>query len=106
MHCADLVDPFLGRLVWIMRRAWHVIDEERLVRRRSIELLHVTYRVVRHVSNQVVAGLADPWINRSMVAEEVRRPLVGLAAHEAVEVLKAHPARPLVERPRRAVQER
>src|SRR5262249_7142675 len=58
------------------------------------------------VGNEVVAGLADPWINRSMVAEKVRRPLVGLAAHEAIEVLKAHPARPLVERPRRAVHER
>jgi hypothetical protein len=30
---------------------------------------------------------------------EVRRPLVGLAAHESVEILEAHADRPLIERP-------
>ena len=42
-----------------------------------------------------------PWngIDLRRVAEEVRLPLVGVAADEAVEVLEAHAGRPLVEGP-------
>src|SRR5262249_7465584 len=36
------------------------------------------------------------------VPEEVRLPLVGVAADEAIEVVEAHAGRPLVERPGRA----
>src|SRR5260370_39887130 len=32
-----------------------------------------------------------------MIAEQVGRPLVGLTTHEAIEILEAHPRRPLVE---------
>ena len=39
-----------------------------------------------------------------VLLKQVRRPLVGLAAHESVEILKSHADRPLVERPGRAVQ--
>jgi hypothetical protein len=35
-----------------------------------------------------------------VIAEEPRRPLIGFAAHEAVEVFKAHSAGPLIERTR------
>ena len=47
--------------------------------------------------------LADPRKDLGVIAEQVGRPLVGLAAHEAVEVLEAHADRPLVERPGHAV---
>ena len=38
-----------------------------------------------------------------MIAVQVGRPLVGLAAHESVEIFEAHAGRPLVEWPRHAV---
>ena len=89
-----------------MRRvasAGNVVDEERLVGRGGIELLHVADRLVRHVGGEVVAGLADPRKDLLVVLEQIRRPLVGLAAHEAVEVVEAHSRRPLVERARDGV---
>ena len=99
----ELVDPLLRRLVRRMGAAGHVVDEERLVGRGGIELSHVLDRLVRHVGGQVVAGLADPGEDLGGVLEQVRRPLVGLAAHEAVEVVEAHADGPLVEGPGRAV---
>ncbi len=42
-------------------------------------------------------GLPDPGENLREVLKEVGRPLVGLAAHEAVEIVEPHPVRPLVE---------
>ena len=93
----ELVDPLLLRLVRRVASAGHVVEEERLVGRRGIELLHVADGLVRHVGGEVVAGLADPRKDLGVVLEQVRRPLVGLAAHEAVEVIEAHPRRPLVE---------
>ena len=62
--------------------------------------LQVADGIVGQVSGEVVAFLADPWIHRSRVAEQVGRPLVGLATQEAIEILKAHADRPLVERAR------
>ena len=38
-----------------------------------------------------------------MVLKQIRRPLVGLTAHEAIEIVEAHPRRPLVKRPGGAV---
>ena len=38
-----------------------------------------------------------------MILEQIGRPLVGLAAHEPVEILEAHSRRPLVVRPGDAV---
>src|SRR5262245_43493351 len=49
------------------------------------------------VGDEIVAGLHDPGKNLRRVAEEVRRPLVALAAHEAIEVVEPHADRPLVE---------
>ena len=43
--------------------------------------------------------LALERIDLRRVAEQVRLPLVGVAADEAVEILEAHAGRPLVERP-------
>jgi len=41
----------------------------------------------------------------SVVLEQVRRPVIGFAAHEAVEIVEPHSRRPLIERARDAVLE-
>src|SRR5271169_2177768 len=55
-------------------------------------------RVVRHAGDQVVARLVAPRKNLLGVAEQKWRPLIRLAAHETVEILKSHPDGPLGER--------
>src|SRR4029079_14296342 len=60
-------------------------------------------RLVRQVGGEVVARLPNPGSYLGRVLKQIRRPLIGLAAHEAVEIIEAHTARPLVERPGRAV---
>ena len=60
-------------------------------------------RVVRHVRGQIGAGLSDPGENLGGVPEQIRRPLVALAAHEAIEVVEAHADGPLTERSRHTV---
>ena len=99
----ELVDPFLRRLVGRMAAARHVIEEERRVGRRSVEFAHMMDGVVGEIGGEVVAGLADPRLNRGRVAIEIGRPLVGLAAEEAVKILEPQSDRPLVERAGRAV---
>ena len=101
VHVADLLDPLWRGLVRCVRAAGHVIEEEWLVWRGVIQPLQVVDRVVGHVGDEVVAGVSDPRKDLCRVAEEKRRPLVGLAPHEAVEVIEPHPARPLVKGPRR-----
>ena len=54
--------------------------------------------VVGHAGDQVPAGLALEGIDLRGVAEQVRLPLVRVAADEPVEILEAHAGRPLVER--------
>src|SRR5207237_9799522 len=49
-----------------------------------------------HVGDQVVSRFPDPRVDGGMRAEEIGRPLVGLTAHEPVEVLEAQPTGPLV----------
>ena len=58
--------------------------------------------VVGHAGNQVPARLTFKGVNLGGVAEQVRLPLVGVAADEAVEILKTHTCWPLVEGPDRA----
>ena len=101
----ELLDPFRLRLVRRVGAAGHVIDEERLVRRGRVQVAHVLDGLVRHVGGEVVVLPADPRENLGVIAEQVGRPLVGLAAHEAVEILEAHARRPLVEGAGRAVLE-
>ncbi len=62
---------------------------------------HVVDGVVGHRGDQVPRSrfLAQKRIDLRRVAEQVRLPLIGVAADEAVEVLEAHAGRPLVERP-------
>src|SRR5271157_6183488 len=82
-----------------MRTAGHVVDKERLLRIYLIEHLHVRYGVIRHGGRQVPARLPDVGVDRRSVSEEIGLPLAGIAADEAVEVLKAHAGRPLVKGP-------
>src|SRR5216684_7648340 len=82
-----------------MRAAGHVIDEERLVWRGCVQIPHVPNSVVRQVSGEVVAGMSDPRVDLRMITEQIRLPLIGLPAQVAVEILKAHTRRPLIEGP-------
>ena len=105
MQSADLVDPFLRRMMRRVRAARYVIDEPRLGGRELLQLLHVLDRLVGHGRGQVPAGIALEGEDRCRVAEQVRLPLARVAADEAVEVLEAHAGRPLVEGPGLAVRE-
>ena len=99
VHVADLLDPLRRRMMRRVRAARDVIDEERLVRRDGLELLHVLDGLVGHGRGQVPAGIALEGVDRRRIAEQVRLPLAGVAADEAIEVLEAHAVRPLIERP-------
>ncbi len=80
-----------------MRAAGHVVDEERLLGRDRLDLLHVLDRLVGHGRGQVPARLALEGVDGRRIAVQVRLPLAGVAADEAIEVLEAHAVRPLVE---------
>src|SRR6266702_2234727 len=99
----ELVDPLLLRLVWRMGSAWNVIKKERLVGCCCIEVAQMLDGLVGQIGGEVVSGLADKREDLSVVAEEIRRPLVGLPAHKAVKIFEAHARRPLIERPGDAV---
>ena len=99
VHVADLLDPLRRRMMRRMGAARHVIDEERLVGRDLLELLHVLDGLVGHGRLQVPAGIALEGIDGRRIAEQVRLPLAGVAADEAVEIIEAHAVRPLIERP-------
>ena len=99
VHVADLLDPFRRRMMRRMDAAGHVIDEERLVGRDLVELLHVLDGVIGHGRGQVPARVVLVRIDRRRIAEQVRLPLAGVAADEPVEILETHPVRPLIERP-------
>src|SRR5262249_58634522 len=98
VHIADLLDPLRRRVVWRMHATRNVVDEERLVRVYRGDAIHVFDRIVGHCGNQVPAWLANVRIDRRGVAEQVRLPLVRVAADKAVEVVETHADRPLVER--------
>jgi hypothetical protein len=71
--------------------AGNVIEKERLIRCGRVEVAQMFDGLVGQIGGEVVAGVTDEGEDLGVIAEEVRRPLVGLAAHEAVEVFKAHP---------------
>src|SRR5215469_6786160 len=103
MYVVNFVDPLLGRLMRRMGAAGDVVDKERLIGRGGVEPSQMSDGVVCQVGRQIVVGLSDPWENLSGVLEQIRRPLVGLAAHEAIEVVETHADGPLVEGTDRAV---
>ena len=55
-----LRDPFRRRVMRRVRATGHVIEEERLLRRGGIQFRHILDRLIRHIGDQVVAGLPDP----------------------------------------------
>ena len=80
-------------------RARNVIDEPRLAGRDLLELLHVLDGLIRHRRLQVPAGIALEGVDGGRIAEQVRLPLAGVAADEAIEIIEAHSVRPLIEGP-------
>ena len=55
-----------------------------------VDAVQIVDGVVGHAGDQVPVRLALERIDLGGVAEQVRLPLVGIAADEAVEVLEAH----------------
>src|SRR5262245_23338315 len=47
----------------------------------------------------IVAGAVYPWKHLRLAPKEKERPLIGLATHESIEMVEAHPTWPLVKRP-------
>ena len=92
-----------GDLMRRVHRAGREPGEERLAGRRLLLVLHQPDRLVGEVLGEVVAvpgprgGSIDV-----VVGLELGRPLVRVAAEEAVEALEAEAERPAVERTRRA----
>jgi hypothetical protein len=82
-----------------VRAAGYVVDEKALVRSDGLEFPHVLHGLVGHGGGQVPAGTALEGIDGCRIAEEVRLPLAGVTAGEAIKVLEAHAVRPLVDRP-------
>src|ERR1700757_3358847 len=99
MHIADLLGPLGRGMMWRMGGAPYVIDQPRLAGSDLLELLDVLDGLIRHRRLQVPAGIALEGVDGRRVAEQVRLPLTGVAADEAVEIIEAHSVRPLIERP-------
>ncbi len=101
VHGVDFLHPFFGRVVRRVRSTRGIIAEEGLARVDLVDLVHPVDGVVGHGGDQVpgTRRFAAEGIDLRGVAEEIRLPLVGVAADEAVKVVEAHADRPLVERP-------
>ena len=98
LQLAGLLDPLRRGVVGRVRPARRVVDEEGLVGRERVHLVHVADGLVGHGGGQVERGVALERVDVGGVAGQVGGlPLVRVAAHEAVEVLEAHPGGPLVE---------
>ena len=98
---ADLVHPFLGRMVRRVGGAGRVVDHERPVGLDLVQHPDAPDRLVGHRGDQVPAGMAEIGLDRRGVAEQVvRLPLAGVVADEAVVVVEAldRPGRPVGER--------
>ena len=97
----DLVHPLLGWVVGRMGGTGGVLDEQRLGGIGLMHPRHVVDGVIGHRGHQVPAAgrLALEGINLGGVTEQVRLPLVGVAAHETVEIFEAHAGGPLIEGP-------
>ena len=92
-----LVRPLLGHVVWCVAASRGIVQEEGFVRRGDMRILDELDGLVGKVSAQVVAilrhcRLLDPVV----VVDQLRVPLVGLAAHEPVIPLEAAAEGPAV----------
>ena len=93
----ELRDPLLRHVVRRVRRAGGEVGEERLVRRQRLLAADPLDGLVRHVGGEVVVRVVRR-LDLDRAVEDQRRPLVGLAADEAVELVEAGVRRPAVER--------
>ena len=91
-----LLDPLLGHVVRRMRAARCVVQEHRLIRSDRLDVVDVGDGPVGHVHGQVVAVLRRiGLLDRVVVVDQVRVPLVGLGAEEAVEPFESAAQRPV-----------
>ena len=92
---AVAVGPFPGHVVRGVRRSGRVIQEERPVRGDGLHVVDVLDGAVGEVHREVVALLRRTGlVDRVVVVDQVRIPLVGLRAEETVEAVEAAPERP------------
>src|SRR5271169_4763985 len=103
-RCMSLILLTHSGVGWCgVRAAGTVVNQERHIRINVVDLIHPVDRVIRHRGNQVPLRVPDEGLDMRGISEQrARRPLVGVAAHEPVEVLEPHAGRPLVERTCRA----
>ena len=90
------VDPLARGVVRRVARPGGVVEEVRLVRRHRLGVLDELERLVGDVVGQVIALFRGARrVHRVVVVDQVRVPLVGLGAEEAVEPLGSPAARPV-----------
>ena len=95
------LDVLRRRLVRRVRRARREIQEERLPRIDRLLVPQKAHRPVRQILRQVIALLRPPRrIHMVIVVDQLRVELIRLAAHKAVEAIKAPLQRPILERTR------
>ena len=91
-----LLDPLLGGVVGGVGGAGAEVHEERLVGHDHLGVFDELDRLVGEVGGQVVAVLGHRrLLHRVVVVDQVRVPLVGLAAQEPVVALEAAADRPV-----------
>ena len=96
------VAPLGGHMVGSVARTQAEPDQERSVGLVAAQLAHPGDRLVGQILTQVVAlvGRAGR-VDVGVVADQLRRPMVGVAAEEPVVALEALAQRPVLERTRR-----
>src|SRR5262249_56311511 len=98
------IDPRARCLMRRVRSAGREIEEEWLLGRRLVQVLHGANRLVGEVLGQMVAVLGRARrLDEPVVAHQLRGPLVGVAVQEAVVALEAEAERPALERTGRAL---
>ena len=96
-------DPLVGDLMRRVHRARREPGEERLARRRLLLVLQHPDRLIGEVLGEVIAvGRFPRRLDRVVVDLQFRRPLVRVAAEEAVEAFETQAEWPAIERARRA----
>ncbi len=95
-------DPLVGDLMRRVHRARREPGEERLARRRLLLVLQHPDRLIGEVLGEVIAvGRFPRRLDRVVVDLQLRRPLVRVAAEEAVEAFETEAEWPAIERARR-----
>src|SRR4029077_14247551 len=93
------LDVFLRHMMRRVQRACGEVDEEWLVGSQCMPRLHPGDGLVGHVYREVVVGIMRRLHSGSPVKNR-RRPLIGLATDEAVELVEPRLCRPPIERTR------